>query len=53
MVLDSGYVREGAALQTLTSNGWLEGTVEGLEIRIRLGEKAKKLRGERKAQAAA
>ena len=53
MVLDSGYVRESAALQTLAGSGWLDGTVEGLEIRIRLGEKAKKLREERKARAAA
>jgi len=52
-LLDSGTIRESAALQTLASSGWLDGTVEGLEIRIRLGEKAKKLRGERQGRAAA
>ena len=44
MLLDSGTVREAAALKTLAQNGWLEGTVEGLELRIRLGPKAKELR---------
>ena len=29
-------------LQTLLTNGWFEGTVEGLELPIRLGPEARK-----------
>jgi hypothetical protein len=52
-VLDSGQVREHAAMKTLIDNGWVDGTVDGMGLRLRLGEKAKKLREERKARAAA
>jgi hypothetical protein len=44
MTLDSGSVRERQALATLGKSGWFEGTVVGLELRIRLGPSAKKIR---------
>jgi hypothetical protein len=40
----SGYVRERMALQTLTRNGWFTLDRSGGELRVRLGERGKKLR---------
>jgi hypothetical protein len=40
-------------MKTLIENGWIDGSVDGLVLRLRLGEKARKLREERKARAAA
>jgi hypothetical protein len=37
-------VRECEALRTLAANGWIEATVEGTTLKIRLGEHAKKVR---------
>jgi len=39
-------------MKTLIENGWIDGSVDGMSLHIRLGEKAKKLREERKARAA-
>jgi hypothetical protein len=44
LTMDSGSVRERSALGTLARNGWFEGTVAGLELRIRLGPRARKAR---------
>ena len=40
----SGVVREREALRTLAHNGWIDATVEGTTLKIRLGEHAKKVR---------
>jgi len=40
----SGYVRERVSLRTLRRTGWFEVEREAGELRIRLGERAKKLR---------
>jgi hypothetical protein len=40
----SGIVREREALRTLAANGWIDATVEGTTLKIRLGEHAKKVR---------
>ena len=45
MVVDSGQVKEHAAMKTLIDNGWIDGSVEGMGLRLRLGEKAKKVPG--------
>jgi hypothetical protein len=42
--LDSGSVRERPALATLAKNKWFEGTAAGMELRIKLGERAQKVR---------
>jgi hypothetical protein len=50
----SGVVREREALRTLAHNGWIDATVEGTTLKIRLGEHAKKVReGKEDAKAAA
>ena len=40
----SGVVRERGALPTLALNRWIDATVEGTTLKIRLGEHAKKVR---------
>jgi hypothetical protein len=40
----SGVVREREALRTLAANGWIEATVEGTTVKIRLGEHGKTVR---------
>jgi hypothetical protein len=40
----SGVVREREALRTLAHNGWIDATVEGTTLKIRLGKHAKKVR---------
>ena len=40
----SGYVRERVAIQKLVRNGWFEVAKAGTGLRIKLGERAKKLR---------
>ena len=40
----SGYVRERLALQKLVRNGWFEVSKAGTGLRIKLGERAKRLR---------
>jgi hypothetical protein len=41
----SGVVREREALRALAHNGWIDATVEGTTLKIRLGEHAQKVRG--------
>jgi hypothetical protein len=40
----SGVVREREALRTLAASGWIDATVEGTTLKIRLGLHAKKVR---------
>jgi hypothetical protein len=50
----SGVVREREALRTLSHNGWIDATVEGTTLKIRLGAHAKKIRaGKEEVQATA
>ncbi len=46
----SGYVRERVALQKLVQNGWFEVSKAGTGLRIKLGERAKKVREGKEAR---